>query len=722
MGDPSPLRRTLRFGVYQCDLSAGELHKNGIKVRLSGQPFRLLTILLERPGEVVTRRELGERLWPAGTFVDFEDGLNTAIKKLRVALDDQSENPRFLETIPRRGYRFIAPVEIVAENGQAKKGLAGENVAKEPAEPVEAASGDMSASRRTSAWHSRAKWAVGTAIAMLAGFALWWNAPLPPPRVLSVEQITTSARIDTPVKPVTDGAHVYYIERDGGHWDLMQSPVNGGESRRIDFPTRSAMVMDASARTSELLLGSFGSRDALPQLWTMPEEGSAAARLGNISATTAAYSPDGKTIAYASGNALWLMDGNGRNPRKVANLPNGAAWLTWSPGGRRLRFTVGTLFDGSPTSLWEISADGKNLHAVLPGWTHPASECCGSWTADGRYYIFTSYHNGDSNLWALREKGLWWRRSPRGPFQLTFGPDSPWGGTPSANGREIFFYNGVWREELERFDAKTGQFSPLGTKPDATLLSYSRDGNWMAYVDSRSKGLFRSRTDGTERIQLAPGEMNASFPRWSADGKWIVFGGTMPGQHWNSYVVPSTGGRAEPLMSGANLRDADWSSDGKSLVASQELGSKDSDGWQLVIIDFATRRATAIPGSEGMMMSRWSYDGRFISATAEDQRQLEIWDVARRKWSMIARGAALGISVWSPDSRYLYFQDLLGKGERLSRYDVRNRRVETVGDFSMILRSGTDRCALAGVAPDGTPIIELNRGALDLFAAHVTLP
>jgi hypothetical protein len=142
----------------------------------------------------------------------------------------------------------------------------------------------------------------------------------------------------------------------------------------------------------------------------------------------------------------------------------------------------------------------------------------------------------------------------------------------------------------------------------------------------------------------------------------------------------------------------------------------------LVIIDFATRRATEIPGSQGMMMTRWSYDGRFISATAEDQRQLQLWDMARRKWSVIARGAALGISVWSPDSRYLYFQDLLGKDERLSRYDVRNRRVETVGDFSMILRSGTDRCALYGMAPDGTPIVGLNRGALDLFAAHVTLP
>ena len=113
MSEANPSRRVFSFGVYQCDLSAGELRKNGAKVRISDQPFRLLTILLERPGEMFTRQELGERLWAEGTFVGFEDSLNTAVNKLRTALDDESENPRFIETVPRRGYRFIGPVEEI---------------------------------------------------------------------------------------------------------------------------------------------------------------------------------------------------------------------------------------------------------------------------------------------------------------------------------------------------------------------------------------------------------------------------------------------------------------------------------------------------------------------------------------------------------------------------------------------------------------------------------
>src|SRR5271169_3788728 len=107
---PSPTR-VLRFGVFEVDPRAGELRKNGLRIKLQDQPFQVLVMLLERPGEMVTREELQRRLWPADTFVDFDHSLNSAIKKLREALGDQAENPRFIETLHRRGYRLIAPVD-----------------------------------------------------------------------------------------------------------------------------------------------------------------------------------------------------------------------------------------------------------------------------------------------------------------------------------------------------------------------------------------------------------------------------------------------------------------------------------------------------------------------------------------------------------------------------------------------------------------------------------
>src|ERR1700741_1075152 len=107
MPEQSQLPRVLRFGIFEVDVRAGELRKDGVKLKLQEQPFQVLCMLVEHSGEVVTREELRNRLWPADTFVDFDHGLNAAVKRLRDALGDSAENPRFVETVARRGYRFI---------------------------------------------------------------------------------------------------------------------------------------------------------------------------------------------------------------------------------------------------------------------------------------------------------------------------------------------------------------------------------------------------------------------------------------------------------------------------------------------------------------------------------------------------------------------------------------------------------------------------------------
>jgi DNA-binding winged helix-turn-helix (wHTH) protein len=121
MPPQSQLPRVLRFGTFEVDVPAGELRKNGFKLKLQEQPFQVLCMLVEHPGEVVTREELRNRLWPADTFVDFDHGLNAAIKRLRDALGESAETPIFVQTLARRGYRFIGSVEIpgVASLGPA---------------------------------------------------------------------------------------------------------------------------------------------------------------------------------------------------------------------------------------------------------------------------------------------------------------------------------------------------------------------------------------------------------------------------------------------------------------------------------------------------------------------------------------------------------------------------------------------------------------------------
>lgn len=116
---PQNSKRVARFGVFELDLSAGELRRGGLKLHLQGQPFQVLALLLERAGDVVTREELRQKLWPSDTFVDFDHSLNTAINKVREALGDSATSPRYVETLARRGYRFIAPIQKPAQSDAA---------------------------------------------------------------------------------------------------------------------------------------------------------------------------------------------------------------------------------------------------------------------------------------------------------------------------------------------------------------------------------------------------------------------------------------------------------------------------------------------------------------------------------------------------------------------------------------------------------------------------
>src|ERR1700731_4223163 len=122
MPAPPQDSRTLRFDIFTLDLRAGELYKGGHKIKLQEQPFRILAMLLEQPGQVVTREQLRERLWPEDTFVDFDHSLNTAVKKLRQALNDEADKPRFIETLPKRGYRFVGPAVEGTQVPQSSRG------------------------------------------------------------------------------------------------------------------------------------------------------------------------------------------------------------------------------------------------------------------------------------------------------------------------------------------------------------------------------------------------------------------------------------------------------------------------------------------------------------------------------------------------------------------------------------------------------------------------
>ena len=284
----------VRFGSFEVDLRAGELRKGGVKIKLHGQPLDVLAMLLDEPGEMVTREELQQKLWATDTFVDFEHGLNKAINKLREALGDDADNPRFVETLPRLGYRFIATVERpVSEDSRipgpssSRESSAGKNLLK------------------------RTGVIAGVIVLVLICVAFWRSQPQPP-TVTNIVRITNDGKAKNPLNPpVTDGVHLYFTEGDMNTTGsgIAQVPAAGGETTWLTTTLQDVIALSpVSPDRSELLVakGARVGSDFVIELWAQPLPAGAPHHVGNIRALLATWTPDGTHIVYADAGKIQL--------------------------------------------------------------------------------------------------------------------------------------------------------------------------------------------------------------------------------------------------------------------------------------------------------------------------------------------------------------------------------------------------------------------------------
>jgi DNA-binding winged helix-turn-helix (wHTH) protein len=426
--DPKQANSTFRFGRYTVNFRTGEISTNATRLRLQEKSLRVLAALMERPGELVTREELHKRLWPDATFVDFETGLNTAVKKLRAALADEGESPNYIETIPRRGYRFTVPVEIVAE---AETSSEARRNAPVPAAPVIPSHESRFLPNR------RRTLAVAFLLVTGIAFAFWWVTPLPEPRIIQIYPVTTSGREDYQVRPATDGARIFFVQRAGDHYELMQAPLTGGDAQKMDAPFRNTLIWDVAPDGQHYLITGFAHRGEPSQLWSWPVTGGPPVKLGDLVSGSATYSPDGSRIAFHIGHELWVGASGGSWKRKLGSFDGDVDDPAWSPNGTRLRFTIKDPIRNLG-SIWEIGSDGNGLRSAIPRWEGSLRSCCGTWTPDGKYFIFIE-NSERSRLWAVREKSPWWRRSPAGPFLLASEAAGSWSPLIARDGTHVFF-------------------------------------------------------------------------------------------------------------------------------------------------------------------------------------------------------------------------------------------------------------------------------------------
>lgn len=701
--------RVLRFGLYEADLASRELRREGVPVRLQERPFEILAILLESQGAVVAREELRKRLWPADTFVDFDSSLNTSINKLRQALGDSAENPRFIATVGRRGYRFIAPVGPIQEETGA-----GNPSAAQPEE----------VSKQGRLGYGLAGISI---LALIAVAALFMFRQLPDPKVLSLEQISRDGLLDPWGKLATDGARIFYLDRNGGHWTLMQVPAAGGEGQPFPEPSQNIRVVDVSPDRSELLSFPFHGRSLDLPLSLTPVVGGPTRQVGAILADDAVFSRDGSRIFFSRGDGIYssLMDGS--QVQKLVALP-GTSWdLAWSKDGRRLRFTIENR-EGPATSIWEVGASGGNLHRVSMGLPLSQSVCCGRWSTDGRYFFFESLRDHVSSVWAIRDSGRIWPARNAKPVQLTFGPVSYGGILPGEDPRKVYVWGGSEQIGTFLYSPQSASLRPFLPNIRTRDMALSADGSRLAYWADDT--IWISDAEGGNRRKLLTGWAGIDNLVWRPDGKRLLVHGRRGAETPEAVIVSVDGGAPETVPLGEGNLELVYSPDGGRIVFARRENEPGVSASQsgIFIYDLQTARIERIPGSEHFVHPMLSPDSRLLAATTNfdenpsQPTKVMLYDFGSGSWKQIGAGTLVNPVQWSSDSKFFFYQDVLGDGEPAFRYSMRSGKAEFFVDFAGLVRSGYARCSWKGFVSNGDFVMSLRREDTNVYRLNLDLP
>jgi Tol biopolymer transport system component/DNA-binding winged helix-turn-helix (wHTH) protein len=589
-----PIRpEVLHFGLFEVDLTEGVLIKNGHRIKLQEQPFRILAILLEHPGEIVSREQLRQALWTADTFVDFDRGLNAAIAKLRQALGDSADNPRFIETQARRGYRFIAPV-------------------KAPVETIAAPSTGPSKSRptlRSLSWvavaalsllligagilyyelHREQSGAVSDALPPVPlttyrGFqwaptfspegtrvAFAWDEPGKRPSNIYVKLIGASEPVrlttghDGDFAPAwsPDGRYIAFLRSHGPSTTaVMLIPSLGGSERELSLLQLYAEpFFDHSGWIPPAPLLAWSS-DGKWLLATQETGPPAAARIVRISVESGEKT---QVTLFADSS----------NNRAHGNLLPIDAGFALSPDGRTLAFAHSMDLPNSGLFVVNLSAD--MLPIGRPRSLHFDRSYCGgiAWDPDGHNLVVSSDRRGAMEFWKVAV-------DPRhAPARLDLSDANPGEVAVSKTGQRLVFthYSGdsnILRGELKNAHL-TGAAPLIASTRYEARPSYSSNGKRIAFESDRTgnEEIWTSSADGSQTLQLTSfGNAWAGSPRWSPDDRQIAFDSNAAGK-WDIYVIPSDGGKPVRFTqgSGSSLRPS-WSHDGKWIYycASQNSG------------------------------------------------------------------------------------------------------------------------------------------------------
>jgi Tol biopolymer transport system component len=541
------------------------------------------------------------------------------------------------------------------------------------------------------------------------------------PAVTTIKQITKDGNTKVPLNSccavlASDDSRVYFSEIREERKVLSQVSARGGEVGPVNTEFENATILDISPSHSSLLVSTGGLTSPL---WVVPLPTGSPQRVGEVIAHDAAWSPDGQTVVYAKDHELYLTDSNGSMSREIASFDKFPFRPRWSPDQTKLRFSL--LDPGTEQqSLWEISANGKNLHPLFKQGNGQLHGCCGTWTPDGKYFVYQSTHDGLTSIWAKREgQSLLRNINPR-PVRLTDMPMNFSSPSPSVDGNQLYVLGHQMRGELMRRDNRVHEFLPYLSGISAEGLDFSRDGQWVVYVTYPEGVLWRSRIDGSQRLRLTPSDMQAGVPHWSPDANRIVFTGLKPGASWKAYVISANGGSPEAVVTGQGPEfDSGWSPDGKYIVYAEAITSRTSS---LHVVDLQTHSDVRLKGSEGVFSPRWSPSGRFIVGLSVKSESLMLFDRKTEKWEELVRQRA-AYPLWSRDEHYVYFSSQQKTDASFYRVRRSDHRLESLARIDVQPGLAPSLWGLwTGFAPDYSPLLLRDASIQEIYALGVTWP
>jgi Tol biopolymer transport system component/DNA-binding winged helix-turn-helix (wHTH) protein len=686
-----PAKR-VRFDCFEANLDTGELRKHHVRLRLHDQPFQVLSLLLERPGELVTREEIQRRLWPSGTFVDFDNGVNRAVNRLREALGDSADEPKFIETIPRRGYRFMVPIECV--NDRAAPGGIQELVPTSP--------------------DSRVSWnrTLILAAAVLAAIAILPSVLLLPRQGSPVAHMMPSRKLK-PAPLVTyaggeqwlpafspDGSRIAYSWSNSEGWFLEVKQLESDVRLRLtryaaNFPPGPTWSPDgrqiafARADTRDdrgifITAALGGPERKLRTLasWRVPQ------RIVN-------WSPDGRWIAFAdeapSGsdakaspsksaqrgpNVLYLISPESQETRQLT-LPVGGDFgdsaPAFSPDGSTIAF-VHTTAD-SQDEICTIPLRGGMLRKLaIPGiWTNGVT-----WTSDGKSLVFDRSLAGGFSLWTSD--------LVTGESHLLEIP------TERANLLEPI----LWRDRLAyEFHASretvgriplNGTLAELPEAPVASTRSerfghFSPRGDRIAFVSDRTgtDEVWIADRAGANPTQMTHLAMPLNGLAWSPSGNALVFSAVCG----KVFLLSFENSSAQLLWEGAPFTDETvsniaFSRDGQSIYVLTQPGT----GLKYVLLKVRPAGGAPVAVMEGFLTNfAESIDGRTLyysrAESASRRDTLALWKRPVSGGSEQFLTPASG--VWDVGLNGLY---LLTKNSTIDLYNLSGKRVRTVAKLA----------------------------------------